>query len=266
MSFLLEKSLTQRLIVGFVLLCFVSSGLAPIPAMAQPAASQEDFSVRMDRVYKLRFEGEFDQAIGELRKMMEEYANADKILRELHNELVKTIHIRLNATSDEAAMNRLEREREDQAKVALLKYPDLEAGAGFDKLDELYSRLRGEMFGALEIKTSPDSCDVFIDEKHFNKSPFYAQYFLAGAHKVRLAKNGYEESVVTIEVPAGGNSTNKETLKKIRGRMWWLTRVAAPVTAGVGLVLALALSGGDEASPPVEPDKPLPGPPDPPTN
>jgi hypothetical protein len=208
--------------------------------------------------------GRYDEALVELRQMIEEFADAEVFLRDLYNELVKTIHQQLNAARDPEARARLEQQRENQARETLQWFPDIMAGVGYPSVEDLYDRLRAEMFGELEIVTSPDSCDVMIDEEYRGHSPFVAEYFPVGTHTVRIIKSGYEEKQIDVEVEPGGKRSTEIALEKIRGRGWWLTRVVTPVAIGVGVILAIALSGDDTQEQP--PPDPLPGPPDPPAN
>jgi hypothetical protein len=260
-----RQSLSQRLVVSFVLLTFLLAVLAPIPARAQAAGSEAEYTKRIDKVYALRSEGKYEEAIGELRNMIQEFASADEILRALYNELTKTVHSKYRAVDEPTAKAKLERQREAQARETLRRYPDIEAGVGYSLLDGLYDRLRREMFGELQITTSPDSCHVIIDDLPRGPSPFYAMYFPVGKHAVEIIKSGHEEKAVTVEISPGGKLSTEVVLKKIRGKGWWLTRIVAPVAAAVGTVLALVLTGGDDTPPPEE-DEPLPPPPPPPTD
>ena len=248
--------------VGLISMVFLISVLAPSPAWT--AQTEDDFATRIQAVFALRSDGKYDQAIAELRKMIEEYSDAAMIQRELYNELVLTVHQKRNATQDLQARTELDREREALARETLKRYPDIEAGVGYSGVDALYDALRAEMFGGLEIITDPDSCDVMIDGAHIGKSPYRAEYFPIGAHTVRIIKSGYEESEVTIEIEPAETLSKEIDLKKIKGKGWWLTRVVTPVVVGVGVILAFALSGSDDE--PVRQDEPLPEPPDPPTN
>jgi hypothetical protein len=237
---------------------------APGPVLLQGAEStnpEEEYATRIQTVYASRSEGKYDRALGEIERMIADFAQADTILRELHNELVKTIHQQRNAAQDPAERARLEDRREERARETLRLYPDITAGIGYASVDELYDQLRAEMFGELNIITSPDSCEILIDGDYYGPSPFYQQYFPAGDHTVRVIKAQHEEKEIAVQVDPAGTITREISLTRIRGYAWWLTRVAAPVIAGVGIVIGLATAGGDGQTE----DAPLPEPPPPPT-
>jgi hypothetical protein len=262
------RSRILKVLAGLISMAILVAVLAQPPASIAQTEDEtgDEYSLRLQEIYGLRSNGKYDQAMAELRRMIEEYSNAAEFQRQLYNELVLTVHQKLNATPDSLTKAELEREREALARETLKRYPDIEAGTGLSGLDALYDALRAEMFGRrLEIITDPDSCDVMIDGAYMGKSPYQAQYFPIGAHTLRIIKSGYEESEVAIEVEPDGTFSKEIDLKKIKGKGWWLTRVVTPVAVGVGIILAFALSGSDE-QPPDPPDEPLPGPPDPPTN
>jgi len=237
-----------------------------IPGVALPGLDSEDpeeeYAMRIQQVYVSRSEGDYDRALQEIQQMIEDFVQADTILRELHNEMVKTIHQQRNAAQDRQTRTQLVEQRETMARETLRLYPDIKAGVGYATVDSLYDALRAEMFGELRIITSPDSCDVQINDEFRGPSPFYEKYFPVGFHTVRVIKSQYEEKEVTVEVEPAGAQTREISLKKIRGYKWWLSWVVLPVAATVGIVLALTM--GSEDTPPE--DEPLPVPPDPPAN
>ena len=248
---------------GLVIVTFLfSTALAPvIPAFA--GHRDEEYAGRIQDVYALRSEGKYEAALQEIRKIIDDFSREDAILRDLYNELVKTIHQQRNATTDENSRMELERQRDKQAMETLRRYPDIRAGVGYSTVDSLYGALRARMFGELEIITNPDSCHVAIDGSFRGLSPFHQKYFPVGEYTVRIFKSAYEEKEITVNVEPAGAQTREVVLKKIRGKRWWLARVVAPAAAGIGIILALALSGDDSA--PAE-DPPLPEPPTPPAN
>jgi hypothetical protein len=262
MDFLTSRPVSRRIVGAVVLGLYLLAATGPTPVQsAESTNPEEEYATRIQTVYASRSEGKYDRALSEIEKMIADFAQADTILRELHNEMVKTIHQQRNATQDPAERARLENRREEQARETLRLYPDITAGVGYASVDELYDVLRAEMFGELNIITSPDSCEVLIDGVYYGPSPFYKQYFPVGTHTVRVIKAQHEEKEITVQVEPAGTLTREVSLTKIRGYMWWLTRVAAPVIAGVGIVIGVATAGGDGQTE----DQPLPEPPPPPT-
>jgi len=258
----IKRSAIHKVTALASVVALLSTLTTPAPLGAVSERPGEEYATRIQDVYASRSEGDYERALREIKDMIADFANADDILRELHNELVKTIHQQRNATQDPAKRARLEAEREDQARETLRLYPDIKAGVGYAGVDALYDGLRAEMFGELRIITSPDSCEVMIDETLRGRSPFYEQYFPIGAHTVRVIKSQYEEKEVTVDVEPAGTHTREIALKKIRGYGWWLSWVVIPVAAGVGVILALTLGGSDGQTD----EPPLPEPPAPPTN
>ncbi len=262
MKFLTSRPVSRRVVATLALISF----LLTIPGVALPRGDgenpEEEYAMRIQEVYVSRSEGNYDRALREIQEMIEDFAQAEVILRDLYNEKVKTIHQQRNATQDSRIRTQLVEQREAQARETLRLYPDIQAGVGYATVDSLYDALRSEMFGELRIITSPDSCDVLIDGEFRGPSPFYEKYFPVGSHTVRVIKSQYEEKEVAVDVEPAGDQTREISLKKIRGYKWWLSWVVVPVAATVGLVLALTL-GGDDTPPE---DEPLPGPPAPPAN
>ena len=158
------RSRILKVLAGLVSMTILVAVLAHPPAST--AQGEDEYAKRIDAVHTLRGEGKYDQAMAELRAMMEEYSNAAEFQRELYKELVETVHLRLKETPDPQARAELESEREALAKETLSHYPDIHANAGFSGVDALYEALRAQMFGTLEIITDPDSCDVMIDGEY----------------------------------------------------------------------------------------------------
>jgi hypothetical protein len=237
----------------------------PVTVRTQAPESDDAYSNKILEVHALCREGKFDDAIRVLREMIREFADAENILRELYNEVVKTVHRKLNASQDPEAIVKLERERETQAREALRRYPGIKAGVGFTNVDVLYDELRSEMFGEIEITTSPDSCHVQIDGSDVGYSPYHKKYFPVGGHTVKVFLAGYEEKETGIEIAGGARGSWEISLEKIRGRSWWMTYVVAPAAIAGGVILAVVLTRDDKQQQPEE-QEPLPDPPPPPAN
>lgn len=259
-----ERASFRKPFAFITLFVFLVSTAGPVPVRGQTPESDDAYSNKILEVHALCREGKFDEAIRELREMIEEFANAENILRELYNEVVKTVHRKLNASQDAEAVSQLEREREIQAREALRRYPDIKAGVGFTNVDVLYDELRAEMFGEIEITTSPDSCYVRIDGNDLGCSPYHAKYFPVGEHTVEVSLAGYLEEEVVIEITGGARGSWEISLEKIRGRSWWMTYIVAPAAVAGGVILAVVLTRDDKQQP--EEEEPLPGPPPPPAN
>jgi hypothetical protein len=262
MIFLTTRPVSRRVVATLALFTFFLTIPGAVLPRADGEIPEEEYAMRIQEVYVSRSEGNYDRALREIQEMIEYFAQSDAILRDLHNEMVKTIHQQRNAMQDSRTRAQLGKQREAQARETLRLYPGIKAGVGYATVDSLYNALRAEMFGELRIITSPDSCDVVIDGEFRGPSPFYAEYFPVGSHTVRVTKSQYEEKEITVGVEPAVAQTREISLKKIRGYKWWLSWVVVPVAAGVGLVLALTL-GGDETPPA---DEPLPDPPAPPAN
>jgi len=218
----------------------------------EPAQEQarEDIYHQWEEVSALRSQGEFQQAIDVLHRIIAEYPEAEDILRRANNDLVFTYF--LNNDPPGAQI---------QARVALERFPDLSADpvAFPPRVNETYDQLRREMFGSVAV-TKPKEAQILLDGELQGESPLFLDLIPVGPHDLQMVKDGYHDYNERITVDPNGRHVYEVSMKRDRSTGWWLVRGAAVVGAGV-LVAALADGGTTAGTPPTEP---LPGPPDPP--
>ncbi len=221
-----------------------------------PAASGQQDQVIYDKfqgVMKLRADGDYDAAINELRDIVTRYSNSDQVLRLAYNHLVATYIDKGDADGAKTA-----------AREALAKFPNLAAEeiAFPPKVNAYYDELRKEMFGALTIK-KPKGCRVFLNGSHMGDTPLHLDFVRVGEYDLTVSKSGYYDFTERVRVQPDVALDKEPSLDKKHGVKWWAYRIGAGVVAVT--LLAVGLSGGDEAAP-AEPAEPLPPPPGPPTN
>jgi hypothetical protein len=204
-------------------------------------------------VIKLRADGDYDSAITELRDIVTQYSNSDQVLRLAYNHLVTTYIAKGDPDGAKAA-----------AREALEKFPNLVAEeiAFPPRVNEYYVELRKEMFGSLTIQ-KPKDCRVFLNGKHVGDTPLRLDLVRVGDYDLTLSKSGYNDFTERIRIQPDVALDKEPSLESKRGFAWWAYRVGAGVVAAT--LLAVGLSGGDEAAP-AEPAEPLPPPPGPPAN
>ncbi len=248
-----RDSLFPRVLILATLIAFASAWIAPNIVMGQTAGDEGSTAIsKFDEVIKLKVDGEYDQAIDMLQEIITEYSNSELVLRRAYNHLVAIHHEK----GDTGSAVRTARE-------ALERYPDLTAEQDWflPAINDYYDQLRKEMFGSLTIE-DPKDCRVFLNSEHVGTTPLHLALVRAGEYDLTLAKSGHHDYTGRVLIRLGVSLKENVSLKRKRGKWWWLTRSAGAVVAVVAL--AVGLSGGDE---PVEPPPdPLPPPPDPPTN
>jgi len=226
----------------------------------------QTLSSRFDEIGLMTARGQFEDAIEALQSLIAEYTDSDEVLRRAYNELINVLLNQLNNETDPDEQNLINYNIRAWAREALTRYPDLTADTSRypSQINLTYDTLREVMFGRIEITSIPDSSRVFVDDVHVGTTPLLVPYFPVGDHAVTVSHSGYADREVTLEVLPGGVVRQEVSLSREHNKMWWLTRVVAPVLVGVGVVVALVVATGDDSTPPEE-DQPLPEPPDPPT-
>jgi hypothetical protein len=240
-----------------IIVCF-----AALPALADQES--ENIYQKFDEIGAMRANGQFGEAIAVLQQIIEEHSKTEDILRRAYNDLALTIFFQRSATADAAERDRLTQEIATQVRNGLTRFPDLQPELGSPPdLKLVYSDLRAEMFGKVLISTDPDSCMVLLGDKQMGKAPVQIDLFPVGVYALSVSKSGYKDEISELQVAANSSIEKEVSLSRVHDTKWWMTRVVAPVAIGVGVILALSLSGGDEGGEPLE--EPLPGPPPPPT-
>lgn len=253
-----------RTLVVLALPAFLVFVVSPGVSLAQatdtdsPAVTPEQFAL-LEEARQLRSTGQIDEAIARLETIIKQYADNDALIREAYHNLV-SISLGEKQDPGQAAA---------YARDGLTHFPDLRAETIYHpkSVNDLYDRLRSEMFGSLSID-EPKGADVYLTstgmkEAHYGRVPQAIPYLPVGDYKIRLAQSGYEDVSDDITIVPGTPLARAYQMKKTKGAMWWVYRVGAGVVAVGALAIALAGGGGDNPPPEV---KPLPGPPDPPAS
>lgn len=219
--------------------------------MKQQQADDTIYS-KWEEISSLRFNGEFDKAIGLLKNIIEEYSDSDDVLRQAYNNLVFTYITKRDESGAESS-----------ARQALERFPDLSADelTFTPRVNAIYDNLRQQMFGSLTIR-KPEDSRVFLDEEFKGEVPLVLSYVPVGQHNLVLTKSGYKDYTETVQVEPAEAVNLSLSLSRDRDKKWWLWRAGAVVVAGV--LVAVGLSGGGDDAPP-EPTA-LSEPPEPPTN
>jgi hypothetical protein len=184
---------------------------------------------RFQEVINLRGEGEYSAAVAKLRDIMEEYSQGEQILRTAYNYLV-SVYLAEEIT-----------------------FPP--------RVNELYNRLRKEMFGSLTIK-QPKDCRVQLNDKQVGTTPLQLDLVRVGTYALTISKSGYEDYVEQITVEPDRALDMQVSLDRKRGWGWWTTRIGVGALAVT--LLAVGLNSGGDGGTTGAPD--LPEPPAPPAN
>lgn len=56
------------------------------------------------------------------------------------------------------------------------------------------------LYGSINVSTTPDMADVYIDEKLVGQTPLFLQEYLIGAHKVRVSKANYGDYQTSVVI------------------------------------------------------------------
>jgi hypothetical protein len=246
----------SRSITAFALVALAVAGSMLVVALAfaqDPAKDDQEIYAKFQGVAKLRADGDYEGAIAELRQIVAEYTASHQILRVAYNHLVTTYIHKDDEIGAVAA-----------AREALEKFPDLVAEEITFPADVnwYYDTLRKEMFGSLTIN-KPKDCRVFLDGEHKGDTPLRLKLVRVGEHDLKVTKSGYHDFTERISIGPDVALDKEPSLAGKRGLKWWGYRIGAGVVAVT--LLAVGLSGGDEA-PPAEPATALDDPPPPPGN
>ena len=225
--------------------------IAVIPAGLGSQVPQDQIYSRFEKVSSLRSEGQYDQAIEILRGIIAEYSKSDEVLRRAYSDLVFTL---LSKQDADAATQ--------SATEALLRFPDLTADAVYfpPRVNELYDRLRAQLYGALHVLAKPDSCRVFLGKEFIGFSPLHVEYVRVGEYQMNISKSGYKDESSPLRIEPGSPASVQLSLQRERGKRWWLLR-AGPGAVVASVLVYLGLSGKEGAAT----AEPLAGPPSPPT-
>lgn len=72
----------------------------------------------------------------------------------------------------------------------------------------------GQEFGSTNINSVPDSADVYVDGYYFGKTPFTQMNIIPGTYKLKLKHQGYDSTLIVMNIEKGKRLAGKITLKK----------------------------------------------------
>ena len=219
------------------------------PPVASPGPEDNTIYSRFEDVSFLRSQGQHDSAIEILRDIIDEYSESNEVLRRAYNDLDFTLLSKEDVPT-----------ATESAKEALSRFPDLAADPVYfpPRVNEIYDGLRSQMFGTLNVATKPDSCKVFLDNEFVGLSPLNLEYVRVGEYVLSVSKSGFQDESEFVSIGPGRPTSVPLSLRKQRGRGWWLVRIG-PAALVAGVLLAIQLQR-DEGGGPAR----LPGPPPPP--
>ena len=150
---------------------------------------------------------------------------------------------------------------EAAAREALAAYPDLTVDTIYipRSVNELYDRLRREMFGALTIR-KPAGARIFLAGVDRGEAPLFIPYLPVGDYALEARKPKFLDYTETITIAPDGRHEYELAMARNRDRRYWITRVGGGVLAS-GILVLLAARGAES---PAEPEM-LPGAPSPPS-
>ena len=221
-----------------------------LPKEILSTENREEIASRMEKVNLLRASGEFNEAISILNNIIEEYSFSEYVLRYAYNHLVFTYN---SMGEKEKALH--------VAREALETYPDLKVETPDipPSIDNIYNKLRKEMFGSLNIN-KPEDCHVLIIQDSLNVfegiTPINLPLIKAGKYTLQVSKTGYHDYTQTINISAD-EKYNRDNipLSRDRGAKWWLIR-ALPLVFITTLTASLLWPEGDTATEPGSLDSP----------
>lgn len=236
------RVVTTALLLAFTLM------VSP-PPWARAGPEDDTIYGRFQEASSLRSQGRYEEATEILQGIIAEHPRSAEILRRAYSDLVFTL-----LSKDDVAS------ATESARTALHRFPDLSADPVYfpPRINEVYDDLRGQMFGALNVATRPDSCRVSLNGEFVGFSPLTLEYVRVGHYDLNVSRAGYHDESTPVRIEPGRPTSVPLSLQKERGRGWWLMRVG-PAALVAGVLLAIQLSQDAPAEP-----APLPGPPPPP--
>jgi hypothetical protein len=188
----------------WLLLAGPSHGATP-----EDTDAKEDPRGKFETVSKLLTEGQYGTAVGVLQGMVTEYEGQDAVCRRAYAELVFVYFLR----QDEAAAARV-------ASEALLRYPDISPDPAYvpHEVGDLFDQLRGEILGSLIITTTPDGCEILLNDKSVGRTPLALAYVSAGEYDVIARKKGYHDLDNELTIEPGTKTGLHYALVRIGGR------------------------------------------------
>jgi len=237
---------------------------------AQPRSQTSSLDETFAQVRELRAQGDFDQAISLLSNLIKEHSQSEQVLRKAYNDLVFTCLSQRNSVEDPEKQKLLQANMVKSADEALTRFPDLQVDSPEypPDLGTIYDTRRALLFGRVEVTSTADSSRVFLrapdsEEAYQGVTPLVIPYVPVGEYTMTVTRSGYKDREVPLTVAPSAVVQREVTLSKERTKKWWLTRVVAPVTAGVAVVAAIVVGTKDNTT--TDPTQPLDGPPPPPT-
>lgn len=70
------------------------------------------------------------------------------------------------------------------------------------------------IYGSLNVESSPNFCQLFIDGQAQGKTPKFISEILVGSHEIRLTKEGYADYMETVTIAQGARVQVKATMNK----------------------------------------------------
>lgn len=240
---------TVRILVSLALSCLLAVGAEPVLAAAAADGAgtpSPSLASEFADIAELRSQGRYQDAIALCDDLIARHTDSDAVLRLAYDHLVFTL---LVAKEQE--------EMEAKSREALRRFPDLRAPeADFPPaLNAAYDRLRGEMFGSLQITTEPDSSSVFLGREFEGFTPLNIRYLPAGTYPLTIAKTGYRDHADTLIVVPSQRLTKDIDMVRLRSTWWWGKRI---LVGALGVSAVLLLTSSDDRNS-------LPGPPAPPS-
>lgn len=202
-----------------------------------------------ERAISLREENRYDDAVAVFRAIADDHADSPEVVRRALNQIVFT---RLQEGSLGAA--------EAAARDALMAYPDLTADTVYipRSVNELYERLRREMFGSLAIR-KPAGARIFLAGVEQGESPLFIPYVPVGQYVLEARRPKHLDYAENITIAPDGRHELELAMNRRRDRRYWVTRIGGGLLAASALVLVAG--SGSEGISQLEPLPDAPGPP-----
>ncbi|NIM19178.1 MAG: outer membrane beta-barrel protein [Candidatus Latescibacteria bacterium] len=173
------------------------------------AAQDETIRNKIEEARSLRAEGRYDQALDMIQALFEERIESAELQKQLHNEMIFTIFLKGDTNLCE-----------EKAKEALLIFPELNADPTYfpPQLNDLYEKLRNDLFGSVILTTRPDSCNVLFGDGFHDYSPIHRKYVKSGEYEVTIQKKGYHKKKDLIQIEPGKSVNVEISLERVGSR------------------------------------------------